>query len=165
MRTWKRKWPRKKNKMAIRKLRHKAKNVMEENYSTITCMQFSDPMNCNLRGAQWLRLWCPFAKSNSDQNFFLSNIVFLCRYVFWYHFERMVNYDLPSDSSVSVKTSTSAKGMTRSILTIKEAQPEDAGNYTCKPSNAIAASIQVFVSEGRYYLSCKDTIWIVKRFV
>ena len=99
----------------------------------------------------------PFCKIEF-RPFFLSNIVFLCRYVFWYHFERMVNYDLPSDSSVSVKTSTSAKGMTRSILTIKEAQPEDAGNYTCKPSNAIAASIQVFVSEGRYYLSCKDTI-------
>ena len=79
----------------------------------------------------------------------------------------MVNYDLPSDSSVSVKTSTSAKGMTRSILTIKEAQPEDAGNYTCKPSNAIAASIQVFVSEGSYtYLGVfVDPISILKRFV
>ena len=97
-----------------------------------------------------------FAKPNSD--FFshccccLAEKDMLCRYVFWYHFERMVNYDLPSDSSVSVKTSTSAKGMTRSILTIKEAQPEDAGNYTCKPSNAIAASIQVFVSEGSYFI-------------
>ena len=79
--------------------------------------------------------------------------IFSYRYVFWYHFERMVNYDLPTDSSVSVKTSTSPKGMTRSILTIKEAQPADAGNYTCKPSNAIAASIQVFVSEGIKILS------------
>ena len=62
--------------MAIRKLRHKAKNVMEENYSTITCMQFSDPMNCNLRGAQWLRLM-PFCKIEFRPNFFsLSNIVF-----------------------------------------------------------------------------------------
>ena len=139
---------------------------MEENYYS-TCMQFSNPMNCNLRSAsgtcaavlevggraRTLRLL-----QNRIPTFFshccccLAEKDMLCRYVFWYHFERMVNYDLPSDSSVSVKTSTSAKGMTRSILTIKEAQPEDAGNYTCKPSNAIAASIQVFVSEGSYFI-------------
>ncbi len=59
----------------------------------------------------------------------------------------MVNYDLPEDSSVSVSTKQE-EGSTRSTLTIKKAQPKDAGNYTCKPSNAIAASIQVFVSEG-----------------
>jgi hypothetical protein len=69
------------------------------------------------------------------------------RYVFWYHEERMVNYDLSSSSSVSVKTSEDS-GVTRSVLTITEAKPDNAGNYTCKPSNAIAASIQVFVSEG-----------------
>ena len=40
------------------------------------------------------------------------------------------------------------EGNTRSTLTISNAQREDAGNYTCKPSNAIASSIQVFVSEG-----------------
>ena len=70
------------------------------------------------------------------------------RYVFWYHEERMVNYDLSSTSSVSVKT-TEESGITRSVLTIANADPKDAGNYTCKPSNAIAASIQVFVSEGK----------------
>ena len=75
-------------------------------------------------------------------------LTFPYRYVFWYHEERMVNYGLPKDTSVSVKT-TQDSGNTRSVLTITNAQPEDnAGNYTCKPSNAIAASIQVFVSEG-----------------
>ena len=42
------------------------------------------------------------------------------------------------------------EGNTRSTLTISNAQREDAGNYTCKPSNAIASSIQVFVSEGMF---------------
>ena len=32
---------------------------------------------------------------------------------------------------------------------LKEATPADSGNYTCKPSNAMPASIQVFVSKGR----------------
>lgn len=70
------------------------------------------------------------------------------QYVFWYHEERMVNYDLKSDSSVSVVTKNGHSSKeTRSTLTIQNATPENAGNYTCKPSNAVAASIQVFVSE------------------
>ena len=68
----------------------------------------------------------------------------------------MVNYDLPSDSSVSVTTTQDKEGNTRSTLTISNAQREDAGNYTCKPSNAIASSIQVFVSEGMYKIVLQD---------
>ena len=40
---------------------------------------------------------------------------------------------------------------TKSTLTIQNATPNDAGNYTCKPSNAVEASIQVFVSEGKKF--------------
>ena len=79
----------------------------------------------------------------------------------------MVNYDGPSSrrdgSWVSVETITPKTIMnpeilmeekefdytTKSTLTIINATPKDAGNYTCKPSNAIEASIQVFVSEGK----------------
>ena len=79
------------------------------------------------------------------------------RYVFWYQEERMVNYDLPADSSISVVT-VQDEGKSRSTLTIKNAQPLNAGNYTCKPSNAIAASIQVFVSEGKQSLNGDSTV-------
>ena len=98
------------------------------------------------------------------------------RYVFWYHEERMVNYDgsknnnnrrggstrktgLVSVETITPKTIIKQPSMvmnneyhhtTKSTLTIKNATPNDAGNYTCKPSNALEASIQVFVSEGMF---------------
>ena len=100
---------------------------------------------------------------------------FLYRYVFWYHEERMVNYDgskmndnnvsdgkrkgLVSVETITPKTIIKHPSQmlnvneyhhtTKSTLTIKNATPNDAGNYTCKPSNAVEASIQVFVSEGK----------------
>ena len=69
-----------------------------------------------------------------------------CRYVFWYHNERMVNYDV--GRGITVFTSN-APDKTQSRFNIKEATPADSGNYTCNPSNAVPASIQVFVSKGR----------------
>ena len=112
-----------------------------------------------------------------------KNTDVLCRYVFWYHNERMVNYDyergvsvttvkgassLPSSGNPSMGSSSdssdygmagnavnSGRGVssvdqsTKSRLIITEANPQDSGNYTCKPSNAVPASIQVFVSKNR----------------
>ena len=45
--------------------------------------------------------------------------------------------------------SSLADQSTKSRLIITEANPQDSGNYTCKPSNAVPASIQVFVSKNR----------------
>ncbi|XP_040574315.1 transmembrane and immunoglobulin domain-containing protein 1 [Lepeophtheirus salmonis] len=64
------------------------------------------------------------------------------QYVFWYHNERMINYD--SERGISVSTSPGRK--THSQLSIKTAEISDSGNYTCKPSSSLPASIQVFVS-------------------
>ena len=111
--------------------------------------------------------------------------IFLFRYVFWYHNDRMVNYDLERGVSVTtikgssslpshpiLGSSTDSKDYdivsnvvnggvggksgskstdqsTKSRLIITEANPQDSGNYTCKPSNAVPASIQVFVSKNR----------------
>ncbi|XP_075215005.1 limbic system-associated membrane protein-like [Lycorma delicatula] len=67
------------------------------------------------------------------------------QYVFWYHNERMINYDT-ARGGVSVETEPGAK--TQSRLTIRGAQETDTGNYTCSASNTEPASIFVFVSEG-----------------
>lgn len=59
-------------------------------------------------------------------------------YVFWYHENRMINYDTAHGVAVHSDKSSS-------VLTIKEAEKSDNGNYTCMPSNARPASINVHV--------------------
>ncbi|KAG8236122.1 hypothetical protein J437_LFUL000485 [Ladona fulva] len=67
------------------------------------------------------------------------------QYVFWYHNERMINYDT-SRGGITVETEPGPK--THSRLTIRDASDADSGNYTCSASNTEPASIHVFVSEG-----------------
>jgi len=64
------------------------------------------------------------------------------QYVFWYHNERMINFD--SERGISVTTTPGRR--THSQLSIAKAEVADSGNYTCAPSNSLPASIQVFVS-------------------
>lgn len=81
---------------------------------------------------------CPFQSPTPPQ------------YVFWYHNNRMINYDT-TRGSVTVQTDPSS---TQSRLTIHQAVESDTGNYTCSASNTKPASIYVFVTEGRNISSC-----------
>lgn len=63
-------------------------------------------------------------------------------YVFWYHNDRMINYDNVRGVQVSSDSE-------KSILTIQDAQKSDSGNYTCTPSNARPTSISVHILNGK----------------
>ncbi|XP_026465775.1 hemicentin-2-like [Ctenocephalides felis] len=67
------------------------------------------------------------------------------QYVFWYHNQRMINYDT-SRGGITVETDPGPR--TQSRLTIRDTVDADSGNYTCAASNTEPASIMVFVSEG-----------------
>lgn len=62
-------------------------------------------------------------------------------YVFWYHDHRMINYD---KERVSVSNDKSV-----SVLQIDEADKTDSGNYSCVPSNAKQANVNVHVLNGK----------------
>ena len=69
-------------------------------------------------------------------------------YVFWYHNDRMVNYD--SGRGVRVETRAGeVEGRTVSRLSLPAAERADEGNYTCSPSNSEPATVHVFIQEGR----------------
>jgi len=91
------------------------------------------------------------------------------QFVFWYHGSRMINHEdvkggesgrttvnnhilhrAAATASVNTIISNSGNRSTTSTLTIDSANPKlHSGNYTCKPSNAVEASIHLFVSEDR----------------
>lgn len=71
------------------------------------------------------------------------------QYVFWYHNDRMINYDA-TRGGITVETEPGAR--TQSRLTVRGATLKDSGNYTCSASNTEPASIHVFVSEGSKFL-------------
>ncbi|EEB19863.1 conserved hypothetical protein [Pediculus humanus corporis] len=67
------------------------------------------------------------------------------QYVFWYHNERMINYDT-TRGGITVSTEPGLK--THSRLIINSASLSDSGNYTCRASNTEADTIYVFVTKG-----------------
>lgn len=72
------------------------------------------------------------------------------KYVFWYHNDRMINYDYNNGRGEVTMTKDADKADTViSRLIIKNAKHGDSGNYTCAPSNAEATSIYVNVLQGK----------------
>ncbi|KAJ8951209.1 hypothetical protein NQ318_010236 [Aromia moschata] len=67
---------------------------------------------------------------------FLNNSIEAPDYIFWYHEDRMINYDLGDGATVR-------DGRQGSELIFPIAQRKHAGNYSCVPSNARQASVEV----------------------
>ncbi|CAM1311538.1 Uncharacterised protein g5725 [Pycnogonum litorale] len=68
-------------------------------------------------------------------------------FVFWYHNDRMINYDVERGTTISAIHKVD-KNTARSVLYIKNAVPSDSGNYSCLPSNSKKAHITVHVLNG-----------------
>jgi hypothetical protein len=86
----------------------------------------------HIKSGSTLRLVCTLRQSTEPPVF-----------VFWYHEDRMINYDM--ERGVEVQDDRSS-----SVLIVAEAQKRDSGNYTCVPSNARSASINVHVLNGKH---------------
>ncbi|KAF5294436.1 hypothetical protein FQA39_LY13421 [Lamprigera yunnana] len=79
----------------------------------------------HLRAGSVLRLVCTLRDSTETPS-----------YVFWYHEHNMINYE----TGVKVFPDRSS-----SVLELQETDQRHSGNYTCSPSNAVPASINVHV--------------------
>lgn len=68
-------------------------------------------------------------------------------YVFWYHDDRMINYDTSRRAGIRVVTER-GPSTTVSKLQVPDAVTRDSGNYSCIPSYADPANITVHVLNG-----------------
>lgn len=78
------------------------------------------------------------------------------QFIFWYRNQRMINYDITEQRGKIVMSKGATSGwrsqqqdVITSNLQIYNAQPSDAGNYTCQPSGARPTSILVHVLDGK----------------
>ncbi|XP_049832334.1 lachesin-like isoform X2 [Schistocerca gregaria] len=109
---------------------HPPTSIFVELKVTEAVAEIAGAPDLHLRSGSELRLICKLRRSTEAPEF-----------VFWYHDDRMINFD--EDRGVAV-----SKGRGGSQLLIPRAERTDSGNYTCAPSNARAASITVHVIEG-----------------
>lgn len=100
-------------------------------------------------------------------------------YIFWYHDNRMINYDidrginvstepgmfrsnrkpLPLSLSLTMSLSLSLSAdFQSSELTIQRTRREHSGNFTCVASNTQPASVLVHIFKGMYEHVCKYSI-------
>ncbi|XP_049831127.1 protein turtle homolog B-like [Schistocerca gregaria] len=109
---------------------HPPTSIFVELKVTEAVAEIAGAPDLHLRSGSELRLICKLRRATEAPVF-----------VFWYHDDRMINYD--EDRGVAV-----SKGRGGSQLLIPRAERTDSGNYTCAPSNARAASITVHVLEA-----------------
>lgn len=95
--------------------------------------EIQGPSEKYLKPGSGLRLQCTVLQSTEAP-----------AYVFWYHNNRMINYDV--DRGINVTTELSEKSST---LTITNAATRHSGNYSCVPSNAQPASTYVHILNGK----------------
>ncbi|XP_060522225.1 cell adhesion molecule DSCAML1-like isoform X1 [Cylas formicarius] len=115
------------------------------------------PSEKYLKPGSGLRLQCSILQSTEPP-----------AYVFWYHNNRMINYDV--DRGINVTTELSEKSST---LTITNAATRHSGNYSCVPSNAQPASTYVHILNGENpaamqhggrglsWLQCSPSSWLI----
>nr|XP_023011846.1 uncharacterized protein LOC111502097 [Leptinotarsa decemlineata] len=70
-------------------------------------------------------------------------------YIFWYHGDRMINYDLEDGATVR-------EGPQGSELIFPKANRTHAGNYSCVPSNAKLDSILVYYEDRTTFAKSQD---------
>lgn len=98
-----------------------------------------------------------FVRAGSPLNLtcVISNSPELPAFVFWYHNERMINYDYDSreKGSISLRKDTSAVDTVVSHLLIRSTKLNDSGNYSCHfvGSSVEPAHIYVHVLQGKNY--------------
>ncbi|XP_017784008.1 PREDICTED: lachesin-like [Nicrophorus vespilloides] len=104
---------------------HPATSIIVELKVTEASAEVLGAPDLHVRSGSSLRLVCTMRQSTEPPS-----------YVFWYHEQRMINYD-PGVHVIADRSS--------SILLLPDADKSHNGNYTCCPSNAIPASINVHV--------------------
>ncbi|XP_065161598.1 limbic system-associated membrane protein-like isoform X2 [Atheta coriaria] len=119
--------------------------------------EISGPAEKYLKPGSGLKLQCTVLQSTENPS-----------YVFWYHNNRMINYDV--DRGINVSTELTAK---TSTLTITNAATRHSGNYSCVPSNAQPASTYVHILNGENpaamqhggrglsWLQCSPSSWLL----
>ncbi|XP_060528238.1 titin-like isoform X2 [Cylas formicarius] len=113
---------------------HPAASIFMELKVTEAVAEITGAPELHIRAGSRLRIVCRLRDSTEPPN-----------YIFWYHEDRMINHD----PEVYVSSDS-----TSSVLSINDVDPSFSGNYTCLPSNAIAAYVNVHVlnnTEGNFY--------------
>lgn len=96
-----------------------------------------------------------FVRAGSPLNLtcIISNSPELPAFVFWYHNDRMINYDYESreKGSISMRKDTTAVDTVISHLLIRSTKLNDSGNYSCHfvGSSIEPAHIYVHVLQGQ----------------